>query len=246
MKKTLLMVALVGLIAAPALAGVQNPYPGRIQATLDTQNTSRAVLSYDNWTNPSSLYLGNYTMGALLGTQTNEIGDDLHLTTPGLLDTMGFSVANGTGASNLTGGTGAIFFYDSNFDPIFDVPTGLYNGFGFTLPALSIPINSGSRISFGAGALASIGFVLPQDVIVTTIFDSITWDGAGTLADVAVQIRGPINVGTSADIMYDLTASTSFSFGGSPLANMAYKLSTPEPMTIVLLGFGALALIRRR
>ena len=242
MKKCVLTFALVAVIAAPAMASIMSPAPGQMQAYVDAQQGDpRAVRAYDNWTpTGGNGWIGTYNNGASL------LGDDLHLTTPGLLDTMGFSVVNAGAAGTLTGGSGAIYFYTPAGVPIYDTVTGLYNGFGFNLPTLALANGGASRISFAAGALASQGFVLPQDLWVVTQWSTAVFTGAGTVANLGVEIRGPITTGSSTDLLWDATAGTTFNFGGSPLANIAYFVDVPEPMTIVLLGFGALALLRRR
>jgi len=246
MKKILLILALVGLVASSAMASVmQNPVQAYIEGTAPGDPRSPVNLNYDNWTNPSSLWVGSYQNG------TSEVGDDLAMVNVGAgwLDSMGFSVVNFHATEILNGGQGAITFYDMDYNPVLDV-TGMYNGFLFNLPPLTTAPGSSNRIFFAAGSLESRGYYLPANVIVCTSWVTGTFSGGtGTAADMGVQLRDPINVGSSTDEMVDITAGQVISFGGSPLANMAYFINTdftPEPATIMLLGFGALALIRRR
>lgn len=236
MKRALLMLAVTAMLATPSMAGLYQTYEvtGDVRAPINT--------NYDNWTNPPSALLGIYKTGGV------EIDDDLSMVNVGygLLDTMGLNVANADAPSNLTGGTGTIWFYGTGADPSVAPYLGAV---GFTLPALNLAAGQSSRIQFGAGALIPANIILPASCWVGWQFDTVTFAGTGSIANVGIQIRGPIGVGASGDQLYDYNAATMFNFSGNPLANTGLYIKTdftPEPSTLVLLSLGVVALIRRR
>lgn len=203
--------------------------------------------NYDNFRSSTSTPAGGSNFLGVLNVGGNEIADDLNMVSVGAgwLDSMGLTVANsGCTTGNLTGGAGAVRFYNQ-------VGGTFISGFNFTLPALAIPNNGGSRISFAAGALTSLNIFLPANVFVSTQFTSMTFSSVNCNmgANAGVQIRGPINTGTSTDQLINVTTNTPFNFGGNPAANMGYFIKTndvPEPASLAMLGLGALVLIRRR
>lgn len=202
--------------------------------------------NYDNWRSGTSVPAGVSNLLGLYRSGGNEIADDLTMVAvgAGLLDTMGLNVANAaaTGGPNLITGAGAVRFYDGlgNF----------INGFGFNLPNFGAGLAPGgsSRISFAAGALTSLNIFLPANCYVSIQFTAAT---GIPLADMGLQIRGPINTGTSTDLLIDVTNNvnvTSADLGGA-LANTGLFIKTndvPAPGAFALLGLGGLIAGRRR
>lgn len=226
-------------VAFAAPIGASGPLAGTVTGQLDGGTSSRAsVTIYDNWTSPGSALVGAFVAG------TDEIADDCTTTGGGLLTSMGFNIGNANGATGttLTGGQVAIRFYD--------LGTGNFiSGFNANLPALSLAPGSYSRISFADGALDSLNINIPATgVYVSTQVNSTTWTGGGTSANVGYELKAPILVGSSADVLFDVTTASSFNFGGNPKANTAYFLhvAVPEPTSLALLALGGLLGLRRR
>jgi len=242
MKHLLAVVAVAGLAGSAWADPILVSHPittAPIQAYVDgsaSGTTDVVQTNYDNWTNPNSALTGVFTSGS------DEIADDLHMVAfagGNILDNMGINCANSTAASNLTGGQIAIRFYDFT--------TGNFiTGFNANLPALSLAAGGSVRLSFGAGALLGLNIGVNQDMWVSLQWNSVTFSGAGTLADCGFQTRGPINIGTSADTMFNVTTASSFNFGGNPLANGGIFINTPAPAGLSLLGLGGLIAGRRR
>ncbi len=237
-------------LAAPAGASiVSQPVTGQAIQAFAVESTTgflpRAVSrNYDNWTNPGSLLTGIFTAG------NNEIADDLSMTPiagVGLLSTMGINVANSnapTGA-NLTGGTVIIRFYDAGNANAF------IGGFNATLPALNLAAGGSSRISFPAAGLEGLNIFLPQNVLVSLQYNTVTFSGTGgSIANAGFQTRAPINIGSSTDNLFNVTGGgTPFNFNGAPLANTGIFIDTnsvPAPGAAALLGLGGLIATRRR
>ncbi|MEP0845877.1 MAG: PEP-CTERM sorting domain-containing protein [Phycisphaerae bacterium] len=243
MRRSLLILAILGGLAGAAVADMVYPAVDEVSYTTDLNGNivedggpRVAVRVYDRWTAPGTTLQGLYASG------TNEIGDDLFMTGGGLLDTMGLSVANANGpaGSTLTGGAGTIRFYNQDGGRTF------IGGFNFTLPALSLGVGSSARLNFAAGALIGLNIVLPQNVWVTTQWTNITGTGGLTIANAGIQVRNPALIGSSNDVMWNRTGNSDFFFGGNPLANNAYFIDVPEPATIGLLIVCGLAALRRR
>jgi len=233
-------------LAAAAFAGPvipdNRPLVNSINAIAvgeDVVDGNRAVLRYDNWTNPGSLLTGLFRAG------TDEIADDCTLvgmSGPETLDTMGINCANIDAPSNLTGGQLAIRFYDL-------VGGTFIGGFNANLPVVALAAGGSTRLSFADGALTGLNITIPATgVYISQQWVSATFSGAGALSNLGYQTRGPINLGSSTDNLYNVTlGGGSFNFAGAPVANTGLKLSTvPEPASLGLLVIGALALIRRR
>ncbi len=230
--------------AAPESASMVIDLEGNV---IDSGDTGSRVLNenFDNWR--AAAQGGSSNLLGLFATGTNEVGDDLSMVNVGAgwLSAMGLSVGNvnGVTGSALTGGAGTIRFYQQNVGRTF------IGGFNFTLPALNLAPGQSSRISFADGALLGLNLFLPSNIYATIQYTSLTGTGGFTIANGGVQIRGPINTGTSGDTMWNRTAGTDFNFSGSPLANEAFFIKSddvPEPASIGLLILGGLALARRR
>lgn len=204
---------------------------------------------YDNWRAAAQGGASNLT--GLFNTGGTEIADDLNMTAGGLLGSAGFNVAN-TGAvawNTMTGGTGNMRFYRQS-DGAF------LGGFGFSMPALGLVNPGGSiRLNFPDGSLAGLNIQLHESTVWMSIqFTAINGtyaDGTAiALADAGMQLRGPINTGTSTDTMFSFGPTPpagNFNFNGQPLANggLFVKL-VPAPGSLALLGLGGLAAFRRR
>lgn len=211
---------------------------------------------YDNWTNPPSL------LNALFTTGGQEIADDLTFIPGGSLSrlsNLGFAVANSNGVagSSFTGGQVVIRFYDVDTGlPILSVDG--FNGFTANLPALALAPGGSSRISFGAFGTTGLEglntyFLGRTGVFASLQFNSVTGTGGFTIANAGMQLRGPIAVGSSTDVMFGIGAGPmptgAFNFGGTPLANSAWFIDTndvPAPGSFALLGLGGLFAARRR
>lgn len=236
-----------GMLVVLACAGVASanvelrsqPVSGiTLQLHEDTGYSGRVVSrNYDNWTTPGTVLQGLFASG------TNEIADDLAMTPVGAgwLNNMGLNVANVTGASALTGGSVAIRFYDGG---------GFFiSGFNANLPALTLNTNSSVRLQFGANSLSSLNIFLPQNVYVSLQWNTFTFAGAGTAADLGFQIRNAPLIGSSTDGMINVTTSAPINFGGAPVANTSLFIETdniPAPASLGLLGLGGLLATRRR
>jgi MYXO-CTERM domain-containing protein len=240
MKTACIVLALTGFagtaMANPELVSgpVQNV---TLDALVDGYSNRAVVRVYDNWTVPPTALQGLFASG------TNEIADDLAMTGGGLLTNMGLNIANVTGASNLTGGSVAIRFYDGG--------SGTFiSGFNANLPALALPAGGSSRLQFGPNSLNALNIVVPANAFVSLQWVTFTFAGAGTAADLGFQIRNGGAIGTSTDGMINVTTNSPISFGGNPLANTALYIEVddaiPAPAALALLGMGGLVATRRR
>ena len=240
MKKVLLMVALVGLLAGPALAGIlQSADPKPLYAGGSVSASPRGTVYYDDTTTVTA----GYTRPVTAGTGS-EIGDELLMTNTDVvyLDSCGFSIYNSTTGGNtlpITTATITLRFY--NYDMLsssfvfagglawnavqLDLPVGYYTTFDVT--DLYDPLNP---------------IALTNDVLATMQLTNIT--GGSTRA--GQVLANPPTVGSSADYFFR-DGQLGWWFSGNPVANFYWKIDgVPEPATLALLAVGALALIRRR
>jgi hypothetical protein len=214
----LLVFASVSAMAQPVLVSqaVTNTVQASVEGALPAFSPASVVRHYDNWTNPPSVLTGVFLAGS------DEIADDLAMTPigAGLLSTMGINAANSNAPSNLTGGQIIVRFYDSLGNYI--------NGFSANLPAVALAAGGSVRLSFPAGALLGFNIFLPQNLYVSLQWNTATFSGAGSVANLGFQTRGPIGIGSSTDQMINVTTNTAFSFGGNPLANTGLYIDTED------------------
>jgi hypothetical protein len=217
--------ALLALMAFTGVASsrpvlVSGPVTQTVQSIVEGTPAGLAATSvvrhYDNWTNPPSALTGVFLAG------TDEIADDLAMTPvgAGLLSSMGINCANANAPSNLTGGQVAVRFYTGG---------GTYiNGFIANLPAVSLAAGGSIRLSFPANSLLGLNIVLPQNIYVSLQWVFATFSGAGTMANLGFQTRGPVGIGSSTDQFINVTTNTPFNFSGAPLANTGLFIDTED------------------
>lgn len=238
MKKVLLMVALVGLLAGPALAGMlQSAEPTPLYAGGAISASPRGVTYYDNTTTITASYSRPVVAGV-----GSEIGDELLMTNTETvyLDSVGFSILNpSTSAGPITTCSITVRFY--NYDLLGD--TFIYAG-GLTWDAVQLDLPLGYYQTFDVADLydALNPIALSNDVLATMQLTNIT--GGATRA--GQMVANPPTVGASDDYFFR-DGQLGWWFGGTPVANFYWHIDgVPEPMTLALLAVGALALIRRR
>lgn len=128
---------------------------------------------------------------------------------------------------------------------------------GYTLNPVSMTANSATTYTVNIGA----GFNVPNDFF---LWAGLTFDNnTGATGATAAQLDnigwavGQPSVGTSDDIFFRTTNAGSFVggnpaggylfFNGNPPANFAFRLNAvPEPASMIALGAGLLAIMRRR
>ena len=128
---------------------------------------------------------------------------------------------------------------------------------GYTLNPVSMTANSATTYTVNIGA----GFNVPNDFF---LWAGLTFDNnTGATGATAAQLDnigwavGQPTVGTSDDIFFRTTNAGSFVqnnpagsysfFNGNPPANFAFRLNAvPEPASMIALGAGLLAIMRRR
>jgi len=256
MKRAIELALAMAFLVVPALGGLYPAGPEGAPCVINLDGSpagpgggTRDPINenYDNWRSSTSTPPGASALLGLYKSGTAEIADDLNMVNVGAgwLNTMGFSVANVDAPGGLVTGTGEIRFYrqsDSSF----------IKGFAFNLPTFATPLAASSslRLSFGAGALTSLNTFLPANIYTSIKWTGATFNGAGgTVDNLGIQIRGPINTGTSGDLLINVTTNSTFNFGGNPAANTAFFVKsdfTPEPGALSLLALGGLVLLRRR
>ncbi len=239
---------------------VQNVLQSGLTGQIDRGSNGSADATsrrYDRWTSAapiSTVLNGVFTCGG------QEVADDLGLTAlapgnAGWLDSLGFAVGIGSGAgTTFTGGVVKISFYDGVSGNV--IPSvGGFTGFTANLPTLALTgAGSSSRISFGAGALRTLGWYFGDNNSIYASLQIQSVLGTMPLANAGMQLRGGgTPIGTSTDNLVGIGAGPLptgfFNFGGTPLANSAWFIDTesvPAPGTFALLGLGGLIAGRRR
>ena len=263
--KSALILASLGLCAGSALGAVIQPpaVPNILHTNLtgqiDGNSAGDAVTNrYDLWQSVapiSSVLNGIFTTGG------QEIADDLNMTAlplgnAGWLSSLGFAVANSTGAAGqtFTGGVVRIAFYNQATGLV--IPSvGGFTGFTANLPTLALnSAGASSRISFADGALSGLGWYFGDTNNIYASLQIQSVIGTMPLASAGMQLRGGgTPVGTSTDNLYGIGTGPqptgAFNFNGTPLANSAWFIHTdsaPSPGSSALLALGGLIAARRR
>ncbi len=255
--KALLTLASFAAFAGTAYAGPVHPAQDRIlhsniMMQLDGGSTGGAdavTRVYDQWTNPPSSLTAVFTAGG------NEIADDLNMLPVGAgwLDNLGMAVGNGNGPAGSLAFTAAgqvqvAFYRQSDGSPILSI--GGFSGFTAGVPVLNAGPGGSSRLSFGVGALKSLGWYFDTPNIYASLkILSAPGTGGFTLANAGMQTRTGGVVGTSTDSMFNFGTSSFFNFGGNPVANSAWFIdvdNVPAPSSLALVGLGGLLAARRR
>lgn len=254
------MKIMLGLVVAAGLASSaladgpnnNNPNWGNINSGMQALDESQqgtfgdAVSTrYDNHTNPNAALTGSLAVG--LGV---EWADDLTLVPvagSNQITQVGWNAVNANTTAAVTASTMIVRFYDSLGNLI--LTNDGFGGIQFTQG--NIAANASVRFTSAVLPLAN-AWTIPAAsanfVYMSTTWGSATIASGGTAANLSFGLRGPINVGSSADIIYNITAGTSGNFGGAPLANFGLKVLTdvPAPASLALLGMGGLIAGRRR
>jgi len=254
MKIALGLIVAAGLATSALADGPNNTNPnwGNIRSAgtaLDESQSgtfSDAITTrYDNHTNPNAALTGSLNAGLNV-----EWADDLTLVSAGgsnQITQVGWNAVNNNASAAVTASTMIIRFYDSSGALI--LTNDGFGGIQFTQS--SIAANASVRFTSAVLPLAN-AWTIPAAsanfVYMSTTWGTATIASGGTAANLAFGLRGPINVGSSTDNIFNVTAGTSGNFGGNPLANFGLKVLTdvPAPASLGLLGLGGLVAARRR
>lgn len=241
MKKVLLMVALVGLLAGPALAGLVTTQSESVLGykanAYSASGAPRGTVYYDNTTTVTAA-------ASRLNPPAEEIGDELLMTNTETvyLDSISFSVYNSSSSAGLLQTcdlTVNLYNYDLALDQFLLAGTLTYTAVDFGVGGLPVGYYTTFDVTDLYDPMNPIA--LGNDVLATLTISNLT-GGSNRVGQV---LADPPTVGSSAD--YFFRAGSWLWFGGNPVANFYWKIdAVPEPMTLALLAVGALALIRRR
>lgn len=236
MRRLLLGLLILGLVAAPAMAGPMAA--PAVQLYGAPGGTPRAVSVYES----TAVVYGTYD------TEPGHInGDDLHMVSGGVLDTLSFTVFNAeaTGGSPITTCDLTVDFYDMtgmtgtypNWPPTYtSVGQLTWTGIQLDLPAGYYTVVSAADIS----GIATIN--LPADILATLTITNVT-GGAALVGTVAAS---PPGLGTS-DPLQMFWDGQWYNYGAGYPADLYWTVGiVPEPGTLVMLALGGLLMIRRR
>lgn len=244
MRKTIVVLAMLALVV-PALADTLTPEIARGQPIAQT-GSPRGTVVYDCTTTRTGY--------GFAGNPGTWIGDDLIMTTGGILDDVSFSIYN----SYNTGVNSSLDFVSSDL-LFFDTTAGTYLG-GVTFSNIDlftanggVPLAPGYAVLLHATGLSGLGINLTSSIIAVEVLYN--QSSQGTFTGMGQLMFTPPTVGSSLDRFYlDNTVATPagtnvgfYFFSGNPVANFYWEVGVvPEPASFGLLALGALALIRRR
>lgn len=250
MKTTLALLAVAGLTSIATAdetinAQLLNSAP---LGTAVNFGSSENVARYDN---TASFSGSAYSNGGASGGITRLVADDVSRTGAAgeALTEFSFSVANLN--TSVVSARARVRFYAA--DGAGGAPGTYITGYSFN----PIAFASGSVNTYTTGLLVG-GVAMP-----TNFWAGITFDNVGTgISDAQLNLLGqgvfnPPTLGSSADKAFQTGAAGSFlvnnpaganfDFGGQPVANFGWRVSTvPTPGAMALLGLGGLMAGRRR
>lgn len=230
MKNVFLMLALVGLLAAPALAGVVTASPASA-VQIAPAGPRGAPIYADLGTS------GYYLNAGTTSTYPLPVGDDIHAISGGTITSLAIGYyTTDTGPFNLH----VAFFANDATD---STPPPYPLSLGSAIASLVLNDMPGG----GAWALTFTGLSIPvgQDFW----FEEDWSNSYAVVGATAVANGGPLltmgtpTVGTSHDL-FSQTGSTWYLTGA--YSNFYLEFDTPEPATIGLLALAGLMILRRR
>jgi hypothetical protein len=233
MRKTIVVLALVAMAGA-AFAAQLDVADARPLGMAPAIGAARdATVVYSDVTTVTAAY-------SRANPPAEEIGDELLMTSGGILDTLKFSVYNGTAAGttpgDITTADLALKFYNFDAGTSTFVLAGTLNYTGATL---NLAPTYYTIVSLTG--LATNNIVLTDDVLATLTISNIT--GGATRA--GQVLANPPTIGSSTNDFY--RGGSWYWFGSTgPIANFAWEIGVvPEPASLLLIAVGALALRRR-